>query len=156
MIWWLVFEKKPFQFWRYIWIQVVIILLQLYFNFRYIASWASLPSITDLLSTLGIARSLSDDPKVLQILEKIIDSVEENMPDLIKDNEKTERSAQDNFTNFLQSFDQSLINIRDAIRYSQLLFQNRIPIGICKEFRGHLLFLTGILVESSLLTTAPW
>ena len=83
---------------------------------RYIASWASLPSITDLLSTLGIARSLSDDPKVLQILEKIIDTVEENMPDLIKDNEKNERSAQDNFTNFLQSFDQSLINIRDAIR----------------------------------------
>ena len=108
------------------------------------------------MSTLGIARSLSDDPKVLQILEKIIDTVEENMPALIKDNEKTERSAQDNFTNFLQSFDQSLINIRDAIRYSQLLFQNRIPIGICKEFRGHLLFLTGILVESSLLTTAPW
>ena len=87
-----------------------------YFNFRYIASWASLPSITDLLSTLGIARSLSDDPKVLQILEKIINTVEENMPALIKDNEKTERSAQDNFTNFLQSFDQSLINIRDAIR----------------------------------------
>ena len=30
--------------------------------------------------------------------------------------EKTERSAQDNFTSFLQSVDQSLINIRDAIR----------------------------------------
>ena len=30
MIWWLVFEKKPFQFWREIWIQVVVILLQLY------------------------------------------------------------------------------------------------------------------------------
>ena len=102
------------------------------------------------MSTLGIARSLSDDPKVLQILEKIIDTVEENMPALIKDNEKTERSAQDNFTNFLQSFDQSLINIRDAIRYSHLLFQNRIPIGNFEEFRGH--FLTGILVESRLLT----
>ena len=87
------------------------------------------------MSTLGIARSLSDDPKVLQILEKIIDTVEENMPDLIKDNEKNERSAQDNFTNFLQSVDQSLINIRDAFRYSQLLFQNRIPIGIFEEFR---------------------
>ena len=108
------------------------------------------------MSTLGIARSLSDDPKVLQILEKMINTVEENMPDLIKDNEKNERSAQDNFTNFLQSFDQSLINIRDAIRYSQLLFQNRIPIGIVKEFLGHLLFLTGILLESRLLTTAPW
>ena len=32
MIWWLAFEKKPFQFWREIWIQVVIILLQLYKN----------------------------------------------------------------------------------------------------------------------------
>ena len=31
MIWWLAFEKKPFQFWREIWIQVVVILLQLYF-----------------------------------------------------------------------------------------------------------------------------
>jgi hypothetical protein len=30
MIWWLAFEKKPFQFWREIWIQVVVILLQLY------------------------------------------------------------------------------------------------------------------------------
>ena len=30
MIWWLAFEKKPFQFWRKIWIQVVVILLQLY------------------------------------------------------------------------------------------------------------------------------
>ena len=30
MIWWLEFEKKPFQFWREIWIQVVVILLQLY------------------------------------------------------------------------------------------------------------------------------
>ena len=30
MIWWLVFEKKPFQFWWEIWIQVVVILLQLY------------------------------------------------------------------------------------------------------------------------------
>ena len=27
---WLAFEKKPFQFWREIWIQVVVILLQLY------------------------------------------------------------------------------------------------------------------------------
>ena len=31
MIWWLAFEKKSFQFWREIWIQVVIILLQLYY-----------------------------------------------------------------------------------------------------------------------------
>ena len=31
MIWWLAFQKKPFQFWREIWIQVVVILLQLYF-----------------------------------------------------------------------------------------------------------------------------
>ena len=30
MIWWLGFEKKPFEFWREIWIQVVVILLQLY------------------------------------------------------------------------------------------------------------------------------
>ena len=30
MIWWLAFEKKTFQFWREIWIQVVVILLQLY------------------------------------------------------------------------------------------------------------------------------
>ena len=30
MIWRLAFEKKPFQFWREIWIQVVVILLQLY------------------------------------------------------------------------------------------------------------------------------
>ena len=30
MIWWLAFEKKLFQFWRKIWIQVVVILLQLY------------------------------------------------------------------------------------------------------------------------------
>ena len=30
MIWWLALEKKTFQFWREIWIQVVVILLQLY------------------------------------------------------------------------------------------------------------------------------
>ena len=30
MIWRLEFEKKPFQIWREIWIQVVVILLQLY------------------------------------------------------------------------------------------------------------------------------
>ena len=30
MIWWLAFDKKPFQFWREIWIQVVVILLQLW------------------------------------------------------------------------------------------------------------------------------
>ena len=30
MVWWLAFENKPFQFWREIWIQVVVILLQLY------------------------------------------------------------------------------------------------------------------------------
>ena len=30
MIWWLRFEKMPFQFWREIWIWVVVILLQLY------------------------------------------------------------------------------------------------------------------------------
>ena len=29
MIWWLALEIKPFQFWREIWIQVVVILLQL-------------------------------------------------------------------------------------------------------------------------------
>ena len=36
MIWWLALEKKPFQFWREIWIQVVVMLLQLYrwFFFR--------------------------------------------------------------------------------------------------------------------------
>ena len=28
--WWLIFEKRPFQFWQKIWIQVVVILLQLY------------------------------------------------------------------------------------------------------------------------------
>ena len=33
MIWWLTFEKKPFQFWREIWIQVIVILLQLYCSF---------------------------------------------------------------------------------------------------------------------------
>ena len=32
MIWWLAFEKKPFQFWREIWIQIVVILLQLYLH----------------------------------------------------------------------------------------------------------------------------
>ena len=32
MIWWLAFEKKPFQFWQEIWIQVVVILLQLYIS----------------------------------------------------------------------------------------------------------------------------
>merc|ERR1712098_829765 len=47
---------------------------------RYIASWAALPSITDLLGTLGIARSLSEDPKVLQIIEKIIGTIEQNVP----------------------------------------------------------------------------
>ena len=30
MMWWLIFEKKPFQPWREIWIQVVVIVLQLY------------------------------------------------------------------------------------------------------------------------------
>ena len=31
MIWWLIFEKKTIQFRREIWIQVVVILLQLHF-----------------------------------------------------------------------------------------------------------------------------
>ena len=31
MVWWLAFEKKQFQFWREIWIQVVVILLKLRF-----------------------------------------------------------------------------------------------------------------------------
>ena len=30
MIWWIAFEKKQFKFWWEIWIQVVVILLQLY------------------------------------------------------------------------------------------------------------------------------
>ena len=30
MMWWLILEKKPFQPWREIWIQVVVIVLQLY------------------------------------------------------------------------------------------------------------------------------
>ena len=34
MIWWLAFEKKPFQFGREIWLQVVVILLQLYIIFN--------------------------------------------------------------------------------------------------------------------------
>ena len=33
MICWLVFDKKPFQFWREIWIHVVVILLQLYIEY---------------------------------------------------------------------------------------------------------------------------
>ena len=37
IIWWLVFEKKPFQFWREIWIQVVVIVLQLYLTFRVVS-----------------------------------------------------------------------------------------------------------------------
>ena len=53
---------------------------------------------------------------MLQILENIIDSVEQKLPNFTNITEKTERSAQDNFTSFLQSVDQSLINIRDAIR----------------------------------------
>ena len=32
MIWWLAFEKKPFHFWQKIWIQVTVILLQLYLD----------------------------------------------------------------------------------------------------------------------------
>ena len=32
MIWWLAFEKEPFQFWLEMWIQVVLILLQLKFQ----------------------------------------------------------------------------------------------------------------------------
>ena len=35
MIWWLAFEKKPFQFWRKIGIQVLVILLQLYIAIKY-------------------------------------------------------------------------------------------------------------------------
>ena len=31
VIWLLIFEKNPFQFWREIWIWVVVILLQLYY-----------------------------------------------------------------------------------------------------------------------------
>jgi hypothetical protein len=37
IIWWLIFEIKPFQFCREIWIQVVVILLQLYST----PSWVS-------------------------------------------------------------------------------------------------------------------
>ena len=59
--------------------------------------------------------------KKLQILEKIIDTVEENMPDLIKDNEKNERSAQDNFTNFLQSFDQ-----RSKVALLRIIFKSSV------------------------------
>ena len=32
IIWLLIFEKKPFQFWREIWIWVLVILLQLYLH----------------------------------------------------------------------------------------------------------------------------
>ena len=39
MIWWLAFEKKPFQFWREIWIQVVAILLQLYILKALLLNW---------------------------------------------------------------------------------------------------------------------
>ena len=35
IIWWLIFEKKPFQFWRKIWIQVLVILLQLYLLLKF-------------------------------------------------------------------------------------------------------------------------
>ena len=47
MIWWLAFEKKPFQIWREIWIQVLVILLQLYPSdifFRYVLTFFSLIS----------------------------------------------------------------------------------------------------------------
>ena len=30
IIWWLIFEKKPFQLWHKIWIWIIVILLQLY------------------------------------------------------------------------------------------------------------------------------
>ena len=35
MIWWLAFEKKTFQFWQEIWIQVLVIHLQLYYVHSY-------------------------------------------------------------------------------------------------------------------------
>ena len=56
MIWWLVFEKKPFQFWRKIWIQVVVILLQLYiyaclfaFHIENLARKTLINDISDLM-----------------------------------------------------------------------------------------------------------
>ena len=52
MIWWLAFEKKPFQLWREIWIQVVDILLQLYIRSTYCnaksAFWRVAPNFISL------------------------------------------------------------------------------------------------------------
>ena len=43
VIWWLIFEKKPFQFWQKIWIWVIDILLQLY-QHQLLINWHSIPS----------------------------------------------------------------------------------------------------------------
>ena len=42
MIWWLIFEKMPFLFWREIWIQVIVILLQLYFAAELSVVWKNI------------------------------------------------------------------------------------------------------------------
>ena len=55
MIWLLAFEKKPFWFWQEIWIQVVVILLQLYrctsiqtWNWLYLIFFSQLPSTREV------------------------------------------------------------------------------------------------------------
>ena len=53
IIWWLIFEKKPYQFWREIWIWVVVILLQLYKN-------AEIESIIQLKSIFFVKIYLKD------------------------------------------------------------------------------------------------
>ena len=120
--------------------------LHLYF-FRYIVpSIPFLPSISDLLTGLGLGRSLSDDPQVLKILEKIIDTAEENMPTFLNDDEdKEKRSAQNsnNFTDFLKSVDQSLVNIRDAIRVGTQ--ENSTLIQLMKDFDNALIHSTVVV-----------
>ena len=48
MIWWLAFDKKPFQFWREIWIQVVVILLQLYNPWFLIGGQIALTTLSEM------------------------------------------------------------------------------------------------------------
>ena len=52
MIWWLAFEKKLFQFWREIWIQVLDILLQLYARMHNQAKIKAVAAAAAVLSKL--------------------------------------------------------------------------------------------------------
>ena len=66
-MYWLIFEKKPFQFWREIWIWVVVIFLQLYYH-DFAKSWLQPPFTFPRQSIFLCKRSTEDQKYQTKIL----------------------------------------------------------------------------------------